>query len=238
MKIASPTLAYNNRPFAGEGVSLYVAAGSSVQYRNYRVFGSRGRRRSRGFGYVKGNAGISFGNGVAKTARVASATSPTATIDYSVPSALWNELVSFDVRHFLQDVENESSGPVTLSLNSAGTAGSPILATAAVISQLQEAGGVVQLAIAVVPSASGVQPNLVRARATAGPSSPADATASYYPGLALVLINTPPLLDSGPYTYEITLENGATVAIAVTGLSVQADATGPPVPTFVTAAAS
>jgi hypothetical protein len=50
-----------------------------------------------------------------------------------------------------------------------------------------------------------------------------------------VTLNTPPLLDSAPYTYTIRLENGASGINAMTGISVQADATGPPAPTFVVA---
>ena len=237
MRIQTPTAAYNDQPFTGEGVSLYATIGTEVRYRYVRVLG--GRRRGRN-GWIKGSGAIrGFGSGVNKTARVSSAADPATQIVYALPAAFASQVVTFDVRHYENNVENESAGfrTVTVTLDANRDAVSTIFATAEVLSQEQRQGGIVRLRIAVYEAISGTQPILVRITRTAGPSSPADVTATYTANQRVVEIDTPALLDSSAYTYTIRLENGAVTKNVVTGLSVTADATGPAVPQFVTAEA-
>lgn len=235
MRIQSPTCAFSDRPFAGEGVSLYATLGSVVQYRNHRIFG--GRKRRRGFGFVKGSqAAQGYGNGVTKSARVDSVAFPTDSIAFTFPTSFNSQTVAWDVRHYLDDLENLSSNFLTqvTAIGSTGGGTSTINATASVVGQQQRAGGVVRFTVQINPSTSGVQPILIRLHRTAGPSSPADALANYASGVAVLEIDSPALLDSAPYTYQLNLENGSVVLVAETGIAVQADATGPPAPTFVT----
>lgn len=237
MRIRSPQSAFNDQPFTGAGVSLYVSIGTEIVYRHLRVLG--GRRRGRN-GWIKGAGAVrGFGSGVNKTARVSSAADPTAQIVYALPAALASQVVTFDVRRYENHVENESDNyrTVTATLDSSRDPVSTINATAAVISQEIREGGVVRIFLRVFETLDGTQPILVRATRTAGPSSPADATATYTAGQGIVEIDTPALLDSSAYTYTIRLENGAVTKSVVTGLSVTADATGPAVPQFVTAEA-
>lgn len=235
MRIRTPTAAFNDQPFTGAGVSLYVTIGTEIVYRYLRVVG--GRRRGRN-GWIKGSGAVrGFGSGVNKTARVSSAADPTAQIVYALPAALASQVVTFDVRRYDTNVENENDGfhTVTVTLDANRDAVSTINATAEVLSQEIREGGVVRLFLRVYETLDGTQPILVRATRTAGPSSPADATATYTAGQSVVEIDTPALLDSSAYTYTIRLENGAVTKSVVTGLSVTADATGPAVPQFVTA---
>ena len=224
----------NHHPFTGEGVSLYATIGSSVQYRNVRVIG-RGRR------WVKGTTGVHdiAATSVQKTARRASAADPATSIPYSLPAAMASQTLAVDVRKYRDDVENESDNfrtqRVTLDANRAAV--TKIFGTAELLDLEVRAGGVVRLRFVYFESREGVQPTLFRASRTAGPSSPAAATTSYYPGKRLVEIDTPALSDSAPYTYKITAENGATTLDVLTGITVQADATGPPAPTTGTASA-
>lgn len=227
--------AFNDRPFDGEGVSVYASIGSTVRYRNLRVLPA-GRTRGRRHGTVKGQGGNHnlAASSVLKTARVASAASPAATLDYTLPAAMLNQTVTFDVRRYLDDVENESDNyrTATVETDGGGDDATGILGTATLLSQEVRSGGIVRLRIAYKEARSGVQPTVFRAIRTAGPSSPASATASYRTGQRLVEIDTPALLDSSAYTFKVRAENalGTVTLDVLTGISVTADATGPAAP--------
>lgn len=227
--------AFNDRPFNGEGVSVYASVGETVQYRNLRVL-PVSRIRGRRNGTVKGQGGNHdlAATSVLKTARVASAASPAETLDYTLPAAMLNATVTFDVRRYLDDVENESENyrTATVETDGSGDDDTGILGSAVLLSQEVRAGGIVRLRLAYKESRDGVQPTVFRAMRTAGPSSPANTTASYSPGQRIVEIDTAVLLDSSAYTFKVRAENTAgTVTLDVlTGISVQADATGPATP--------
>ncbi len=53
----------------------------------------------------------------------------------------------------------------------------------------------------------------------------------------VIEIDTPALLDSGPYTYKIQASLSAVTDDVLTGVSVTADATGPDAPASATAEA-
>ena len=226
--------AFNSHPFTGEGVSLYVTVGSTVQYRNTRIVG-RGRR------WIKGTTGVHdiASSSVQKTARRASAADPATSIPYSIPASMASQTLAVDVRKYRDNVENESDNfrtqRVTLDANRAAV--TKIFGTAELLDLEVRAGGIVRLRFVYFESREGVQPTLFRASRTAGPTSPAAVTESYYPGKRLVEIDTPALSDSSPYTYKITAENSATTLDVITGITVQADSTGPPAPTVGTARA-
>lgn len=239
MRIRSATAAFNDQPFTGRGASLYATIGATVIYRNLRILPSGRRRRNRS-GWIKGSGAIrGFGSGVDKTARRASSAYPTATINWTLPAAFKPSTTVFDVRHYRDHVEHESDNfrTASVSISAGGNGTSAINATADYLSQEARQGGIVRIRLRVHETIDGVQPILVRAMRTAGPTSPADVTTAYTAGQTFVEIDTPALSDSAPYTYTIQLENGSTTKAVITGLSLTADATGPPAAKFAAAAA-
>ncbi len=226
------TAAFNDQPFTGQGASLYASIGSAIQYRNIRLLG-RGRRRGRKH-WIKGTGGNHdiAAVSVLKTARVASVTYNTTEIPHALPASYANQTAIWDVRHYKDDVENEVSNyrTVSVELDANRDPVTAIHGTAELLDQEVRAGGVVRLRFLYKPALDGVQPTQFVATRTAGPTSPADATVSYRTGQRIVEIDTPALSDSSAYTYTIRAENGATTKNVLTGISVTADATGPPAP--------
>lgn len=87
-RIADASAALNDRPFQGEGVSLYAAGREALVYRRLRVLGlDNGRGR---LDWIKGTAGVHniAAASVLKTARVASGADPATSIDYALPAEL------------------------------------------------------------------------------------------------------------------------------------------------------
>lgn len=230
--------AHNDQPFAGAGESLYQSpVDGTVSYRNLRVLSGARRRRRRG-SWVKGSGGVYdvAASSILKTSRVDSVTEPTAagfSVDTSAISGLPGA-VTWDVRRFSAHVENETDNyrTLTVNLDVNGDEDGAILGTATLVSQTQIAGGTVLLRVRYVASRDGITPTVLRASRTAGPSSPADATATFDGTSQIVEITTPVLSDASAYTYTISAENaGATItADLITGISVTADATGPTAP--------
>ncbi len=236
-RIRNRSVLYNHRPFTGQGVSLYVAADAArVNYRRTRIVGGgRSRRRRR---WIKGTGGdFDIASSMTKTARVGTVTHPTAQIVYALPAELLPVLpeteqdVTFDLRHFKDDVESEVSNyrTVRVTVDNSGNEVLEIRGSARLLSQEPRVGGVVRLRFRYLPARDGVQPTQFVATRTAGPTSPADATVTYG-GERIIEIDTPALSDASPYTYTIRVENGATTQDLLTGIGVQADATGPPAP--------
>jgi hypothetical protein len=233
-RVRSDRAVFNARPFEGQGVSVYATVGGAVQYRALRTYHGRGHVLNPRHITVKGKAGQPF---VRKTSRVASAASPEESLDWTLPAAYLDQAVSFDVRTYRDDVENESTAfrTIAAAIDAGGEDVTGILGTATLLSLEVRAGGIVRIRFVYEESRAGVQPTVFRAMRTAGPSSPASSTASYRTGQRLVEIDTPALLDSAPYTYKVRAENTAgTVTLDVlTGIAVQADASGPAAPTEV-----
>lgn len=243
-RIATPGAVYIDRPFEGDGASLYLSAPGeiTIRYRNIRVVG-RGRRRGR-TGWVKGSNGVFdiATASVLKTNRAASVAAPdtfTAGNAFAIPAELWpgaglTAEFAADVRIFADDVENliANNSTFTFTIDENGDIVTEIRGTATVIETEQRAGGVVWLRIRYDAAINGVQPNQFRLTRTAGPSSPADTVVTYTPGQFFIEIASPALLDSSPYTFDILAEDTVTETekTVVSGLSVTADATGPIAP--------
>lgn len=230
-RVRNINAAFNDQPFTGQGISLYVSIAGIIQYRNIRLVG-RGRRRARKH-WIKGTTGNhDIANAVTKTARVASVAYPTTQIVWAIPASYASQTVTFDTRHYKDDVESEVTNYRTLSvqLDANRDPVTAIHGTATLLAQEIRVAGIVRLRLKYEPARDGVQPTLFRASRTAGPSSPADATTTYTAGQRIIEIDTPALLDSSAYTYKITAENGATTLDVLTGITVWADATGPPAP--------
>jgi hypothetical protein len=220
---------FNDHPFTGEGYSVYGTAGTSVQYRNLRlIHGS----------WVKGGGGNHDvdAKSVLKTARRGS--QATGPISVAIPSSFASTTSTWDVRHYEDDVEAESDNYRTRSmlLNANRTEVLQILGTGQEIGTEARAGGIVRIRFAYKASRNGIQPTVMRALATAGPTSPDDATVSFSTGYGYVTpyrrvveVDTPVLSAASAYTYTIRAENsdGTVTKDLITGISVQAVAAGP-----------
>lgn len=225
--------AYNARPFDGEGVSVYVSAGTSVVYRRLRCLGGR---------WVKGTGGSLAAVGVAKTSRLgsqAAVSGDSPSVALALPADLIGTDIVADVRHYKDDVENttENYRTARLTTDGSGNGTAAILGAARLLSVEQRAGGVLRFRFAYLASPSGLAPETFRLQRTAGPTSPADATDDWDGVSREVVIDTAALSDASPYTFRLVAEAGATTAVLLTGIAATADASGPPAPTLVSAEA-
>lgn len=214
----------NDKPFSGDGVSLYANAGNAVTYRNKRVLVGTP---------IRGSGGTyNPGTSMTKTARVASAASPTEEIAWNIPSAFASGNVAMNVRRYKDNVENETSyGEQIISLDGSLDPVDTIQGTATLLTLEKRDGGVVRIRFAWAPAADGVTATKFTAVRTAGPTSPADATVTITDE-TLIEIDTPALSDASTYTFKITAANSddSVTKDVLTGISVTADATGPVVP--------
>ena len=217
-------IVYNHAPFTGQGVSLYGTLGTSVRYRNLRIVGNK---------FIETTEFDIGGSSVTKTARLTSGASPVSSLNYSVPVAWQSQSVTFDVRQYADDVENESDNyrVETITFDGSGVPVAGIAGTAELIGTTQRDGGIVRIKFRWISSYSGTQPVTFTAIRTAGPTSPANVSVNYDSLQFIYEIDTPALSDASPYTYKIQAANGATTTDVLTGISVTADATGPAAPT-------
>lgn len=220
---------YNDKPFTGDGYSLYATIGNTVQYRNKRLL----------CGNPLGSAELDFGaTSVLKTAR-RDTVEPGDT--WSIPSAFNTETVTFDVRRYKDDVENETYNyrTVTLDIDGSGDGQADIYGTGTLVATEIQAGGIVVLRMRYYRADNGIQPNLFRLTRTAGPTAPADVTVSQtvVTPSDIITFTTGALSDSSAYTFKIVAENDSTTKDLITGISVTADATGPTAPSTATAEA-
>lgn len=246
-RIATPGALFNDRPFAGDGASLYVSAADTpaIVYRKMRVVG-RGRRRGRS-GWIKGTGGVFdiAAASVLKTNRVANVASPDTFTDanvWAIPSSMWadpGETVTYyaDVRIHADDVENIISNYSTFefTIDENGDIVANIKGTATLIETEVRAGGVVRFRFRYDPALDGVQPNQFTLSRTAGPSSPADVSIPYVAGGGddyYLEIDSLALSDASPYTFDIIAEDTITAAtlVVIADIQVTADATGPIAP--------
>ncbi len=240
MRILTSQDAYNHHPFAGSGTSVYATLGTTVQYRRLRVLGlyARGTRRGR----IKGRAGVhAIGAGsITKTARVTSVADPGNQAVLNSSSAWSGQTVAFDVRRFADHVECETDNYRTLLVTYDANLNeqTEIRGSATLLSIEPRSGGVVRIRFRWQPASDGIAATRFRAVATAGPTSPTDAVVSWDDAQQvprIIQIDTPALSDAAPYTYKIVAANSdeSVTADVLTGLAVQADATGPPAPSSV-----
>ena len=237
-RIATPTCLFNAQPFSGEGWSVYADVGATVPYRHQRLVG--GGRRRRRTGYIKGAGGNhDIATSVPKTARVASGSG--SPINVAIPAAWASQNVVWDVRHYKDHVENltDNFRTATTTLDSNRDDASGIFGTATLLAVERRAGGICRIRLRYRSSLNGVQATVARATATAGPTSPSDATVTIRDRQRIIEIDTPALDDSAPYTYSVIVENaaGTVTKTVLSGIVVQAAGTGPIAPTGGTAAA-
>jgi len=216
---------FTAQPFDGSGVSLYASVGNAVQYRRLKLVTKIQPRQL---------------PSIAKTTRVAAAADPATEIEYTLPAALVNQTVTYDVRRYQDDVENitDNAFTRTVTTDSSGDDVTTIIGTAELLNTELRAGGVVRLRFRYDHSESGLPPVTFAAVRTAGPTTPDDAEATYIERQQIYEIDTPALPDdSGAYTYKITATNGATTVDLLTGITFTPDASGPSAPSSGTAEA-
>lgn len=219
---------YAHRPFDGDGYSLYATIGSTVQYRNRRLLCKQ-----------LGSAELDFGaTNVTKTARQGTI---TAGGTWTIPAAYQSQTVTFDVRRYKDDVENNTYNyrTATVAIDGSGDLTTAINGTGTHINTEVLAGGIVKISFRYYKADNGVQPTLYRLTRTAGPTAPTDVTVTktiVVPS-EVITFTTGALSDSSAYTFKIVAENDSTTKDLITGLSVTADATGPTAPSTATAEA-
>lgn len=225
-------------PFTEEGVSLYAASGSSVQYR--RPLFLRGcslGKKQTGGGLLALPTGSRLRSEedldvpLARTLRVASAASPAAELDYTVPAAWYPGNVALSLRTYQDGIENEDLTVKVVTLNASGEIDASLEGTAVLLGTQQRDGGVVRIRFSWVNTGS-LTPTSIKLIRTAGPTSPADQTYAYV-GDGTYEIDTTALSDASAYTFKIQMvvASPSTTADVLTGISVTADATGPTAPT-------
>lgn len=211
---------FSEQPFTGEGASLYVTAGAVVHYRNKAILSARQLCMS---------AELDYGDQSAKTARVAVVTAPANEFNYTLPA---DGEFAYDVRVYRDGVETKPIASATISTTAGEEDSAEILGAATLLALEQLAGGVVRIRVAWEPALAGATVTTLAAIRTAGPSSPAEATADAPASRGIVIIDTPALLDASAYTYKIQARGGSATPVDVlTGISITADATGPDVAT-------
>ncbi len=206
-------------PFAVQGVSVYASTTTPIVYREQRL-----------------DFGLSLGADpeLTKTARVGFTASPDDEVGIVLDPSWYPGTVYVNVRQCADNVENESIVEQQIELDASGDTVSEILGTATLLSVQARDGGVCIISFSWEPSLQGIQPTSFTLIRTAGPSSPANISVTVVSGRQIVSITTLALLDSSGYTFKVQAANGATTLDVLTGISVQADATGPVAPTTLT----
>lgn len=218
---------YNHKPFDGDGYSLYANTGTTVKYRNRRLL----------CGDPLGSAELAFGaTNVEKTAR-RDTVEPGDT--WTIPSSFQSQTVSFDLRRYKDDVENETYNyrTVTMAIDGSGDGTTAINGTATLISKEVQAGGIVVIRIRYFKTDNGVQPNLFSLVRTAGPTAPGniEVIQPIVQPATLITFTTGALNESSAYTFKVTASNDATTKDVLTGISITAATSGPAAATTATA---
>ena len=224
---ASGNIIHAGAPFSGQGFAIYGALESTgLRYRKLRMVGD-------GVSWNSLDSDFPGSGSVPKTAALATVSHPTTSGTPTLPAAWNGSNVVLDARHFKDHIENESDAPQVVSLDVGGDGTNTIQGAASFVGVDVFAAGKVQIKFKWTPSTQGIQPSSFVAAATAGPDSPGDVTVTFAGALVvkLVTITISGLSDASSYTYKITAKNGAVESDVLTGLTVDADATGPPVPT-------
>lgn len=223
MRLLTSPIVYVARPFQGQGVSVYAGTGQP-RYRKPRAI-----------------PGCPIPLGTAftadKTARIASeaATAGAVELTATLPDDLIdNAHVALDVRHYRDDVENESCRPQIVSVDSGGDGEDVIAGVATLILpvELRSSGGV---RIHWRYEHYRGTPARFRLHRLSGPTSPSDVTVDYTgPGLYEGDFTG---LSAGTYTFALSIENtgGGVTTTLVTPITAIPTTTGPDAPTSVIA---
>lgn len=229
MRIRSRRFTRGHRPFATQGASLYVWAGSPDPGADAGVFRKLRCASRRTTNLSESSCGSAAG--VAKTNRVDFIADPIAEFSYTIPVGYYSSTVYYQVRTCVDDVESEHNfRPTRTDLDGSGDDATEIVGLTQLLDYERRDGGVVRIRFAFTPSLDGLQPDTLKAVRTAGPTSPADVEITYEPGTRIFEIDTEELDNAGSYTFKIVGVSGATETDLLTGIAVTPDAAGPSAP--------
>ncbi|TWT49010.1 hypothetical protein KOR42_39260 [Thalassoglobus neptunius] len=217
---------FSDRPFAGQGVSVYL--GTSLPLI------TRPQRMVHGSPLAVGDHPYSA-ESIARTTRVGSESGDSGElVEVEVDaSAYASQTLWIDVRHFKDRVENSDPHPQQLLLDGSGDPVSEILGEAISLGYVALAGGIIEVSFRWIPSAYGLTVETFELRRVSGPTSPA-AVSITANSSALYQIESEALDDSATYSLEVVAISGSTERVLFTLASVQADASGPPIPSPIT----
>ena len=223
MRIRSKHFALNQRPFAGDGVSIYGTIGDRVKYRYQRI--NRGLSVRQGVEYHIG------GDTVEKTARIGVGDS-SGEVEIELPDLLIDQTVTFDVRRFLDDVECLSDNSLTrsIAIDSDGEDANSIFAEIIFLRYEQRSNGVCRVYFDFRPSLSGLAVDSIVLRCTSDVID--DVSISLVHGESGTMSIDTDSLDSGSYDFDIIAVSGSTEK-TLSSASVAADADGPAAPSAI-----
>jgi len=227
MRIFGPPLAFNHHPITGRGAALYVGVGNidgsdpgpdSVIFRKLRILPRK---------WVRGS-GFSIGDGLVKTAMIASTADPTAELTFAVPAGWYGRVVYVQVRTWWECCENlHNSQPLRLHITDEGEIDPIIYGTGNIIAADKRDGGIYRVRCAYYSSPDGTQPTTMILRKTAGTGTLADVEIEYDPARRRYNFDTAALTDAGSYTFAFLAKSGS-VELTLDTITFTADAAGPP----------
>jgi hypothetical protein len=211
------------RPFAGQGVSVYVDSSLPLQRKNLITLSALGHS-------------LLFSR-PSKTTRIASDTgTANDALEIAVDLTGYTSPVWIDVAHYRDDRENDAAHPQLIHFDEAGDLETVLLGRAILVSVTPRTAGTLWIDWQWIPSATGLVPTHFELRRTAGPTSPAAIRISNDSD-PLQQFVIPNLEDSSTYNFTIyalhvtPVEDDDPIVVERLLLEiddVQADASGPP----------
>lgn len=211
-------------PFEGEGVSLYANFGTEVVYTRPMFLCDRGLLPGGDSSRLR--SGEEF---LPRTERVAFALSPEDSIDFEYPPEWEGETIAVNVRTFKDGIENEDLSVRAIALSEGGEIVESLDGEAEILSIEARDGGIVVIRWRWRNTGT-VTPDTFSLIRTDGPTTP-DPIVLDDSGDGEYEYETLELEDSAPYTFKIQAAGGMLTADVLTGIAVQADASGPIAPT-------
>ena len=216
-----------NRPFQdGPGISLYVGTpdAAAIRYRRFKAVCPGVPWRPVSTETIDPGAAT-----VPKCRRVGSVTSPTTSIDYTLPAELVDVALAVNVRTYQNDYENESIyRQVITATDSGGDSTDEILGTAVILAAEKRDAGGVRVRFVYTASRNGIQPTQFALVQTSGPGSLPDAVIDSTSRENSIDISS--LTDGATYGWRLEARNGSVTA-NLGSVTFTADAAGPADPT-------
>lgn len=220
MRFITGNILFTDRPFQGQGVSVYVGTGQP-RYRRPRIVSGR-------------LTPVRTALATTKTARIHSeaATAGTVEVTATLPAELYdNQAAAIDVRRYRDDVENLVVDPVVLSLDSSGDEAEIMEGRAIELATEQTTGGTAKLLWRYEHRRG--TPAQFRVERLSGPTTPDDVTVTYRvdgPGIYEATFSS---LTAGTYTFAVSIETtgASTTLTLLSPVTVVVSTSGPNAPT-------
>jgi len=211
-----------DRPFQGGlGASLYVGSpgASDIRYRRGRIMSPNSP-----FWPISTNLIDPGAASVPKSQRVASTTSPTDELSYTLPIAMRDVTVAVQVRTYWNDYENETIyRPFLTGVDGGGDEDGQILGTVSILPPVKLDGGGMSVSFQYYASPLGEQPLQFALVQTSGPGSLPDAV---IPANDFNVVEIDGLTNAATYGWNLEGRNGTTAVVLGT-VTFTADSQGP-----------